>query len=246
MAATDVLLAEALRRDPVGPLITFYDDASGERTELSATTLANWVAKTGNFITEAVGLEPGTAARVALPLHWQTAVVLLAGWSAGLVLDPAAAADTAFVTEASLADDAADTLIVLSLRPLGLPCTRALPAAAWDYAADVREQGDRFVAPPLPDAAAALAGDISGGQLLEQARSDARTLGITAGDRIAVTRPWTSAVDWRELLLAPLAAGASLVLTAYLDPAAARSRHAAERVTATLSRDDAGSAVLHR
>ncbi|COV98637.1 TIGR03089 family protein [Mycobacterium tuberculosis] len=37
-----------LRADPVGPRITYYDDATGERIELSAVTLANWAAKTGN------------------------------------------------------------------------------------------------------------------------------------------------------------------------------------------------------
>ena len=39
-----------LRADPVGPRITYYDDASGERIELSAVTLANWAAKTGNLL----------------------------------------------------------------------------------------------------------------------------------------------------------------------------------------------------
>lgn len=37
-----------LRADSVGPRITYYDDATSERIELSAATLANWAAKTGN------------------------------------------------------------------------------------------------------------------------------------------------------------------------------------------------------
>ena len=40
------LLADALRADPGRPLITFYDDATGERVELSVATFGNWVAKT--------------------------------------------------------------------------------------------------------------------------------------------------------------------------------------------------------
>ncbi|HET6211502.1 MAG TPA: TIGR03089 family protein, partial [Micromonosporaceae bacterium] len=40
------LLARAVAAEPARPLITYYDDATGERTELSAATLANWVAKT--------------------------------------------------------------------------------------------------------------------------------------------------------------------------------------------------------
>lgn len=37
-----------LRADSVGLRITYYDDATSERIELSAATLANWAAKTGN------------------------------------------------------------------------------------------------------------------------------------------------------------------------------------------------------
>ena len=39
--AVDRLLAEALRADPSGPFLTFYDDATGERIELSLTSLQN-------------------------------------------------------------------------------------------------------------------------------------------------------------------------------------------------------------
>jgi hypothetical protein len=35
------ILDPMLRADPVGPRITYYDDATGERIELSAATLAN-------------------------------------------------------------------------------------------------------------------------------------------------------------------------------------------------------------
>jgi uncharacterized protein (TIGR03089 family) len=41
----DLLLAE-LRRDRSRPLITYYDDETGERVELSVATFDNWVAKT--------------------------------------------------------------------------------------------------------------------------------------------------------------------------------------------------------
>ncbi|COV98655.1 TIGR03089 family protein [Mycobacterium tuberculosis] len=44
------ILDPMLRADPVGPRITYYDDATGERIELSAVTLANWAAKTGNLL----------------------------------------------------------------------------------------------------------------------------------------------------------------------------------------------------
>ena len=38
---TDALLDPLLSANPMGPRITFYDDATGERIELSTVTLAN-------------------------------------------------------------------------------------------------------------------------------------------------------------------------------------------------------------
>ena len=43
------VLDPLLGSDPAGPRITYYDDASGERIELSTATLANWAAKTGKI-----------------------------------------------------------------------------------------------------------------------------------------------------------------------------------------------------
>src|ERR1700761_2434650 len=75
----------AVRRDSATPMLTWYDDASGDRTELSGATLGNWVAKTANMLVDGAGLDPGEGVAVLLPPHWQTAAVLLATWSAGLV-----------------------------------------------------------------------------------------------------------------------------------------------------------------
>ena len=55
--------------DPTRPLLTFYDDATGERTELSGATLGNWVAKTANTLVDDLDLEPGQWAAVGLPPH---------------------------------------------------------------------------------------------------------------------------------------------------------------------------------
>src|SRR3954453_2657968 len=84
------LLTAVLRRNAAAPLVTFYDDVSGERPELSATTLANWVAKTANLLQEEFDVGPGSTVAVALPVHWQTAAGLLGIWSCGAaVLDSA-------------------------------------------------------------------------------------------------------------------------------------------------------------
>ncbi|NEB75744.1 TIGR03089 family protein, partial [Streptomyces sp. SID14478] len=60
------LLQAALAADPGRPLVTFYDDATGERVELSVATFANWVAKTANLLQGDLNAEPGD--RVALLL----------------------------------------------------------------------------------------------------------------------------------------------------------------------------------
>ncbi|MFD0819615.1 TIGR03089 family protein, partial [Micromonospora zhanjiangensis] len=77
------IFAAAVAPDPARPLLTWYDDGTGERTELSGATLSNWVAKTANLLVDSVGLAPGDEIGVLLPAHWQTAAVLLGCWSAG-------------------------------------------------------------------------------------------------------------------------------------------------------------------
>ncbi len=76
-----------IKVDPTRPLYTLYDDAVGERTELSGRSLANWVNKTANLLVDGCGLGVGDVAAVRLPAHWQTAAVLLGCWSAGLLVD---------------------------------------------------------------------------------------------------------------------------------------------------------------
>src|SRR5690242_2919202 len=88
----------ASQQDAARPLLTYYDDATNERTELSGATLGNWVAKTANMLVDECGVEPGQWAAVGLPPHWQTAAVLLGCWTAGLaVTRHRDAADVAFV-----------------------------------------------------------------------------------------------------------------------------------------------------
>jgi uncharacterized protein (TIGR03089 family) len=259
-ATTADLLAAALARDPAGPLFTHYDDRTGERVELSATTLANWVAKTANLLTDGAGLGPGDRAAVLLPPHWQTAAILLGSWVAGLSITDSgdgAGAEVAFAA-ADRADEALGTgaadVYLLSLAPLGRRLA-GVPAGTLDYAVEVPGFGDHFPggrltgATPALVAGAALARGglpIPAGELLDQAGllaaagARAAELGLGPGDRLLVvdadgSRP--GALDW---LLAPLAAGASVVLVREPDAAALARRAADERVTATLGTDVAG------
>lgn len=81
------LLRSALAADPARPMVTFYDDATGERVELSVATFANWVAKTANLLQGDLAAEPGDRLALLLPAHWQSAVWLLACSSVGVVAD---------------------------------------------------------------------------------------------------------------------------------------------------------------
>ena len=121
------ILDPMLRADPVGPRITYYDDATGERIELSAVTLANWAAKTGNLLRDELGGGPASRVAVLLPAHWQTAAVLFGVWWIGadvLLGGPDIEADIALCTVERL-DEAESTgageVAVLSLDAFGRP-----------------------------------------------------------------------------------------------------------------------------
>jgi uncharacterized protein (TIGR03089 family) len=227
--------------------VTYYDDAVGERVELSGITLANWVAKTANLLQDEFDVGPGSTVALALPVHWQTAAVLLAAWRCGgAVLDvPAggaelAGADVALTTQADLPTeaDAAETPVLgLSLHPLGLGMA-GYTGPARDFALEVRGQGDHFqpYQDAEPDDPALLLGELTltHGVLATTALELVERLGIGAGDRLLVdadTAAEAGAVSW---LLAPLLAGASLVLCRHPAPEGLAQRVAAERVTATL------------
>ncbi len=77
-----------LTADPSRPRVTFYDDSPGptrgERIELSAKVLANWVAKAANLLQEELDAGPGTTVRIDLPAqHWRTVYWALATWAVG-------------------------------------------------------------------------------------------------------------------------------------------------------------------
>lgn len=86
MLPADVLAA-MLRSDPARPRITCYDDSDpstgGERVELSAKVLANWVAKAGNLLQDEWDVTSGSVVYLDLPAHWRTAYWALATWSVG-------------------------------------------------------------------------------------------------------------------------------------------------------------------
>jgi uncharacterized protein (TIGR03089 family) len=145
-------------------------------------------------------------------------------------------ADRLGAVEEALGEDG-PPLLGLSLHPLGLGL-RGYTGAARDFALEVRGAGDVFVPwePPDPDAPGLLAGglELTLGGLVATAEELAVRLGITARDRVLVddaAAAETGPVAW---LLAPLAAGASVVLCRAARPDRLPRRAEEERVTATL------------
>ena len=67
---SSAILDPLMAANPAGPRITYYDDATGERIELSTATLANWAAKTANLLRDELGAGPGSRVAVLLPAHW--------------------------------------------------------------------------------------------------------------------------------------------------------------------------------
>ncbi|WP_030977045.1 MULTISPECIES: TIGR03089 family protein [unclassified Streptomyces] len=238
------LLRSALAADPARPMVTFYDDATGERVELSVATFANWVAKTANLLQGDLAAEPGDRLALLLPAHWQSAVWLLACSSVGVVADvqgDPAGADLVVTGPDTL--DAARACrgerIALALRPLGgrFPQT---PEGFADYAVEVPSQGDRFApyAPVDPDAPALTVGGLglTAAQLVARAREDAVELGLTPGSRLLTGRTYDSWDGLSAGLFAPLAAGGSVVLCRHLgqlDEDGLAKRVESERVTNT-------------
>jgi uncharacterized protein (TIGR03089 family) len=231
--------AAAVRRDPAVPLLTWYDDATGDRTELSGATLDNWVSKTANLLVDGVGLGHGDTVALVLPPHWQTAALLLGVSAAGLAVDlgrepqPVEALFTTPDLVATASGWNTMDRYATGLLPLAMPL-RTLPDGYADYVTEVRNHGDHYRGAPVAAADLAVAGpyELSHAEAVEAATLRATELGVGAGDRVLIdTSAYPDPADW---LLAPLVAGASIVLCANLDRAKLEARSTAEKVSVTL------------
>ncbi len=222
-------------RDPAQPLLTLLDPAG--RVELSGTTCANWAAKTANLlhgqgVTGPVGL--------LLPLHWQAVTLLLGAVAAGCEVRVVARAEdlggceVAFVTaadaDAALLSCDGDVLAV-STAPLG-GRLRDLPVLVLDAGQELPGQADQLAVP------AARTWSVTGPHGPVTALPD---LGLGPADRVLTVLPPADPVGLLSGLLAPLAAGAALVLAPGPVDAAAV---AAEQVTACVGTDLPGARRL--
>jgi uncharacterized protein (TIGR03089 family) len=235
------------------PVLTFYDDATGERAELSAGALSTWAARTARLLHEGCGLSAGDRVAVLLPPHWQTAAVLMGAWSAGIAVSFRLAAtaglpalginedepfDAVFVAR-NRVDDWLDHVpqarhrFVLGLAPDAAPLAD-VPDGYRDLIAELAPYPGTL--PAYATLRASDAASVDGTSYREWGRvaqgvAEARNL--HPGDRLLIdAAEHEHAVFW---LLAPFAAGATVVLCANLDRSRLDTRVAAERVTRVLS-----------
>ena len=219
------LLRALLAADAGRPRLTWYG-ADGDRVELSARTLENWVAKTANLLVEDFDAGPGSHILLRLPVHWRAVPWLLAVWSVGACAVVPAPETSAPLTDPPQPDAVVTTdpaaalaagvdaarLVAVALPALATSFGPGLPAGAVDGAAEVRTRGDVFVPLVLPgdddDALAVGAAEpLPYGRLLAAAAQ----AGLPARPRVLTDAGPARAV---EAWLAPLLADGSVVLVA--------------------------------
>ena len=243
-------LRAALATDPGRPLVTFYDGGSGERVELSVTTFDNWVTKVANLFADDLLLEPGERICVSLPTHWQSSVVLLGAWTAGLTVsltttvDDVAAHVVGPGADADTARHTGGQVISCSLRPLGGPSLTPLPAGWIDFGTEVPGQPDVLAFTPAVDADGTAAdtdhGPRTHAELMRAARDTASMLTLSPAARLLTDVNPATPSGLVAALAAPLVAGSSVVLLVNVDRDTEATISAQERVTASVRSGDLG------
>ena len=134
------------------PFVTYYDESSGERSELSVRSLANWVAKTHHLLVDELGLGVGDRAALQLPAHWISVPVLLGCLTAGLDLTSDLDDDVAVAfVDGSVAAPGDGALDVYAVNPAkaAVGFGADVPNGTNDYVAAVRPQADTWASVSL-------------------------------------------------------------------------------------------------
>jgi uncharacterized protein (TIGR03089 family) len=208
--AFDALLAA----DPGRPFVTYYDEATGERTELSAKSLANWVAKTHFLLIDELGLGVGDGALIDLPAHWVSVVPMLACCTAGLELvSSSATADVAFVSPASAGGaDGVPDVYAIAPESAAVGFGAAVPDGTSDFVSAVRPQPDKWSTVRFGAGDAdPLLGGRTRAETVDRACARAAELGVAEGARVLSTRDWTGPDAWCDTLFVPLVMRGSIV-----------------------------------
>ncbi|MDN5790658.1 MAG: TIGR03089 family protein [Micrococcales bacterium] len=150
------LLAVIHSADPGRPRLTWYDDepgpTNGERIELSARVLINWVSKAGNLLQDDLAAEPDTRVWLDLPTHWRAIYWALATWAVGATVvltdgvraGHGADADVVVTSDPATAAAARGDAVLVSLPALARSHPDASAAGAIDEARELSTHGDEF------------------------------------------------------------------------------------------------------
>jgi uncharacterized protein (TIGR03089 family) len=229
------VLSEQLRSDAGRPLVTFYDDESGERVELSVTTYANWVAKAASLLVDDLDLERGARLQVDLPAHWLVPVFLGAAWTAGIaVVDDAPDAVVCGPSTLDVWAPRAGELPVLAcaLLPLGVRFAEQVPAGVHDVGVEIWGQPDAF-APWDPPTGDDVAVEHRGERTSQSSLWNAAAAGtlVTDGGRL-LTEANPASPPGLAAFVEPLLRGGSLVLVTRAGRERVEATYVAERATA--------------
>lgn len=216
------MLAPLLRTDPAAPRLTVYDEPRGTRMEFSAQTLDNWANKVANMLVEEFETDEDTRVGIDVGASWQSAVIALGAYNAGLspLFDATGHTPTVIFTTPEAAGRFSEVpdCVVVSDDPFGRGVVEAggqLPEGTVDFGPTVRFYGDQYYGPSTDLARFALP-DIEAARYL--------------------VPPWGTAAEFERRVLAPLAAGGSVVLVTGLYPAErVEEIAAAEKVTRFLT-----------
>ncbi len=228
------VLAAQLRHEPGRPFITFYDQDSGERIELSMTTYANWVAKAAGLLAEEGDLERGQTLRLDLPPHWMVPVFAGAAWSIGAAVSFEGDGDVVVCGPDTLtqwAESGHDQVFACALAPLGGRFADGVPHGVHDVGIEIWSQPDAFTAWDAPggDDVAVVGPE---GSLSQNAMMRAATVGtlLTDGGRLLSVAGPASPPEVATFT-EPLVRGGSLVLIRNPHPDLLDGVADAERVT---------------
>lgn len=212
------LLAKILASDPTTPRLTVYDENTGTRLDFSGITLDNWAAKVANMLIEELDLAEDSLISIDLPPGWQAVAVALGALAAGIpvTLFDAATSDVVFIAEDS-AQDAAENaveseapgsgeysgdVVIVTNDPFGRGVEETggtLLPGAIDFGPTVRFYGDQFAQPTR--SLADIVADILPQSLYR----------FSPTSRVLV-QGWSNWLDFVAKVLAPLAAGGSVVI----------------------------------
>jgi uncharacterized protein (TIGR03089 family) len=248
------VLARMVASDPGRPRLTWYDDepgpTAGERIELSARVLANWVSKAANLLQDDAAAGPGTTVGLDLPAHWRSLYWALATWSVGatvVVGDDARDADVLVTGTPEAAAGHGGDAVLVSLPALARSHPDAGSATgAIDEARELPTHGDAFSPMADPEtgdvALAGGGGDTAYGNTAygDTAYGDTAYGDTAYGDVVRPRAEWADAPRVAlsgsletvlRLSLAAWAADGSVVLSRGDAGAKAQERLAAEGVT---------------